>query len=84
MKWIEGKTKPHSKWLVIQQTLSNLVFNGIFMGKSEKCVLCGKLITFRYISMKAWNIDGQLCGDCYNKKLTEYYLGPKDDAITKS
>lgn len=54
------------------------------MGKSEKCVLCGKLLTLRYTSMKAWNIDGQLCGNCYSKKLTEYYLGPKNDAITKN
>jgi len=25
--------------------------------------------------MKEWSINGELCGDCYSKKLGEYYPG---------
>jgi len=32
--------------------------------------------------MKEWSIDGVLCGDCYSKKLSEFYPG-KHSTINK-
>ena len=29
----------------------------------------------RYNPMREWLIEGVLCGDCYSKKLSEYYPG---------
>ena len=29
----------------------------------------------RFNPMKEWAIDGVLCGDCYSKKLSEFYPG---------
>jgi len=28
-----------------------------------------------YKPMKEWKIDGTLCGDCYSKKLSDFYPG---------
>ena len=42
---------------------------------SEKCALCGSEIKLPFNPMKEWGIDGMLCGDCYSKKLHEYYPG---------
>jgi hypothetical protein len=39
-----------------------------------KCSLCNGEITFMYKPMEQWNISGNLCGDCYDRKLVEYYL----------
>jgi len=39
-----------------------------------KCALCGNNINFRYKAMSQWNISGDLCGECYGKKLTEHYI----------
>jgi hypothetical protein len=35
--------------------------------------------------MAQWNLggDGYLCGDCYEKKLAEYYLTPERRNLTK-
>jgi hypothetical protein len=43
------------------------------MDREQKCALCGNVITFRYKAMRQWNISGELCGDCYGKKITEHY-----------
>jgi hypothetical protein len=45
---------------------------------NQKCILCGNDITSRYRPMPQWNILGDLCGACYGKKLTEYYLSYDD------
>jgi len=53
------------------------------MGKTlMKCVNCGNAINFRYRAMPQWNISG-LCGECYGKKLTEYYISTDRRDITK-
>ena len=39
-----------------------------------KCALCRNNINFRYKAMSQWNISGDLCGECYGKKLTEHYI----------
>ncbi len=36
----------------------------------------------RFNPMKEWAIDGVLCGDCYSKKLSEFYPG-KHSQINK-
>ena len=43
--------------------------------KSEKCAVCDGDIEHAYLPMKEWKIDGHLCGDCYSKKLSEFYPG---------
>lgn len=45
------------------------------LGTKQKCVLCGQQINFRFNPMKEWGIDGTLCGDCYSKKINEFYPG---------
>jgi len=29
----------------------------------------------RFNPMKEWSMEGVLCGECYSKKLSEYYPG---------
>lgn len=33
--------------------------------------------------MEEWNISGNLCGVCYEKKLTEFYITPDRKDIVK-
>ena len=47
----------------------------LYMGSDEKCVLCDASISFAYLPMKDWDIDGFLCSKCYSKKLAEFYPG---------
>lgn len=46
------------------------------IGRSQiKCGLCNKnLKDFKYIAMPEWDISQYLCGSCYSKKLSEYYI----------
>lgn len=56
------------------------------MGKGNtpvKCALCGSETTFKYRSMQGWDVSGILCGQCYEKKLTEHYIAPDRRGITK-
>jgi hypothetical protein len=56
------------------------------MDKNDvKCALCGNTLTFRYKSMEEWNISipGYLCGICYEKKLSEFYIAPDRKDIVK-
>ena len=41
---------------------------------NSKCALCSNTLNFRYKAMSQWNISGDLCGECYGKKLTEHYI----------
>lgn len=51
---------------------------------SEKCVLCGSVLgAFRYRPMPQWNVSGMICGQCYDKKLTEHYIAQDRRGITK-
>ena len=45
------------------------------MGSDEKCALCDASISFAYLPMKEWGIDGFLCSKCYSKKNAEFYPG---------
>jgi len=47
----------------------------LYMGSDEKCVLCDASISFAYLPMKEWDIDGFLCSKCYSKKNSEFYPG---------
>jgi len=47
----------------------------LYMGSDEKCVLCNGSIEHAYVPMKEWKIDGHLCGECYSKKISEFYPG---------
>ena len=44
----------------------------LYMGSDEKCVLCDASISFAYLPMKEWGIDGFLCSKCYSKKISEF------------
>jgi hypothetical protein len=46
------------------------------IGRSQvKCGLCNKSLNdFKYIAMPEWDISKYLCGSCYSKKLSEYYI----------
>lgn len=50
-----------------------------------KCIWCKNAVVFRFKPMAQWNLaeDGYLCGDCYGKKLAEYYLTPDRRNLTK-
>ena len=45
------------------------------MKKEEKCVLCQGPVEVKYSPMKEWKIEGTLCGQCYSKKISEFYPG---------
>ena len=45
------------------------------LGAKEKCIICGNKVELHYKPMEEWKIDGMLCGDCYSKKIHEYYPG---------
>ena len=45
------------------------------LGAKEKCVVCSGKIDLYYNAMEEWKIEGSLCGECYSKKLHEYYPG---------
>ncbi|MDH3610816.1 MAG: hypothetical protein OEM79_03530 [Nitrosopumilus sp.] len=45
------------------------------MGSKHKCTICNEETTLHYNPMPEWSIDGELCGDCYSKKLAEFYPG---------
>ena len=50
-----------------------------------KCIWCKNTVVLRFKPMDQWNLagDGYLCGDCYGKKLAEYYLTPDRRNLTK-
>ena len=41
----------------------------------DKCTLCNKNMEHTYKPMKECKIDGTLCGECYSKKLSDFYPG---------
>ena len=45
------------------------------MKSDDKCVLCNVIIKTNYVSMKQWKIEGNICGKCYTKKISEFYPG---------
>jgi hypothetical protein len=56
----------------------------IDMDKNDlKCVLCGNELTFKYKSMEEWKISGYICGICYDKKLSEFYISPDRKDVVK-
>jgi hypothetical protein len=46
------------------------------IGRSQiKCQICSKEIEdFKYVPIPEWKISKYLCGACYSKKLSEYYI----------
>lgn len=50
---------------------------------NRKCAICGNQISFRYKAMPEWRIVGGLCGECYEKKLTDHYIAIDRRDITK-
>ncbi len=45
------------------------------LGSKQKCTICNEEVSMQFRAMKEWSIDGVLCGDCYSKKLSEFYPG---------
>lgn len=45
------------------------------LGSKQKCAICNEEVSMHFVPMKEWSIDGVLCGDCYSKKLGEFYPG---------
>ena len=45
------------------------------MVPDDKCKLCNKSMEHVFMPMKEWKIDGTLCGDCYSKKISDFYPG---------
>jgi hypothetical protein len=45
------------------------------LGSKNKCTICSEEVSMYFNPMKEWMIDGVLCGDCYSKKLSEFYPG---------
>lgn len=42
---------------------------------NDKCSICNGNIRLPYNPMEGWEIEGVLCGECYSKKLDEFYPG---------
>ena len=49
--------------------------SGINLASKSKCAICGGKIHFRFSPMDEWKIQGDMCGDCYSKKIGEHYPG---------
>jgi hypothetical protein len=45
------------------------------LGSKHKCVICSEETDIKFNSMPEWSIEGVLCGDCYSKKLSDFYPG---------
>jgi len=45
------------------------------MKSDIRCVLCNGIIKTNYAPMKQWKIEGKICGECYTKKILEFYPG---------
>jgi len=45
------------------------------LGSKEKCTICSEKLDLQYNPMEEWKVKGPLCGNCYSKKLHEYYPG---------
>ncbi len=45
------------------------------LGSKQKCTICNEQVSMIFNPMKEWSLDGVLCGDCYSKKLSDFYPG---------
>jgi len=45
---------------------------GILHKKVENCSVCSRELKFKYKPNKSWEIEGNLCSDCYTSKMKEY------------
>ena len=45
------------------------------MKSKENCTFCHNQVDVPYYPMKEWKIEGLLCGNCYSKKIREFYPG---------
>ena len=45
------------------------------LGSKHKCAICKEETEIYFNPMPKWSIEGELCGDCYSKKLSEFYPG---------
>lgn len=45
------------------------------LGSKHKCVICSEEVDIKFKPMPEWSMEGVLCGDCYSKKLSDFYPG---------
>jgi len=45
------------------------------LGSKHKCAICSEETSMQFNPMPEWSIEGVLCGDCYSKKISEFYPG---------
>ena len=45
------------------------------MKPNGKCALCNGVIKTPFVPMKQWKIEGNICSECYSKKISEFYPG---------
>jgi hypothetical protein len=45
------------------------------MKPDVRCVLCNGIIKTIFVPMEQWKIEGKICGECYSKKISEFYPG---------
>jgi len=45
------------------------------LGSKYKCAICSEETSMQFNPMPEWSIEGVLCGDCYSKKISEFYPG---------
>ena len=41
----------------------------------QKCTICSEETSIIFNPMVEWSLEGVLCGDCYSKKLSDFYPG---------
>jgi hypothetical protein len=60
--------KPRMFFILIKKS------NGT-LGSKHKCAICSEETSMQFNPMPEWSIDGVLCGDCYSKKISDFYPG---------
>jgi len=45
------------------------------LGSKYKCAICNEETSMEFLPMPEWSIEGVLCGDCYSKKISDFYPG---------
>ena len=53
------------------------------LGSKYKCATCSEETSIYYNPMEVWKIEGVLCGDCYSKKLSDFYPGDHEQISKK-
>jgi hypothetical protein len=78
-----GKSHHYATTFILDKEAERILYQMDKFQGNRKCAICGNQIGFRYKAMPEWRIVGDLCGECYEKKLTDHYIAIDRRDITK-